>query len=245
MPQEGRIFITGDTHGHNSIGKLSARNWSEGKSLTKKDYIIVSGDFGLIWNKLRSKEEEHWIKWLDDQPFTTLFIDGNHENFDVLDNLPEKELFGGIVGIVSHSVFHLRRGHLYRINAQKILTIGGAHSHDREYRTYGKSMWKREEITDEDIIRAKKALEDVDFSVDHVITHCAPSRYARGAMPMEMVHYWNPDGSENNLDWFLETSGIQFGKWWCGHYHTDFGPIVTGKFECIYNRIHELTIEEI
>ena len=245
MSQQGRIFITGDTHGYMSMGKLSTRNWAEGKTLTKKDYVIIAGDFGLIWSYLRTKEEEHWIKWLDDQPWTTLFIDGNHENFDVLNKLPEKEMFGGIVGIVSRSVYHLRRGNVYRINSQKILTIGGAHSHDREYRKWGETMWKQEEITDEDINNAKIALENADFCVDHVVTHCAPAMYARGSMPQDMVQYWQPDGSEERLDDFLKTSGISFQKWWCGHYHTDFGPIMKGDFECLHNGIKELTREEI
>jgi len=237
--EEGRIFITGDIHGNPTLS-LSKRNFPEGRKLTKKDVVIILGDFGLLWAKYRNKEEDFKIKWLDDQPWTTLFIDGNHENFDLLDKLLEKGKYNDVVGIVGHSIFHLRRGTCYRINGKTILTIGGAHSHDRQYRAWGKSMWKQEEITDEDIKKAKESVQKVGFKVDYILTHCAPTEWARGAMPQEIAHIWQPDGSEERLQWFKDSSEVEFKKWFCGHYHTDFGPRVTGEFECIFNNVKEL-----
>ena len=43
--------------------------------MTKDDYVIVLGDFG-IWDN--SKRENYNLDWLEDRPFTTLFISGNH-----------------------------------------------------------------------------------------------------------------------------------------------------------------------
>lgn len=71
------IFVTGDIHGTHSIEKLNTINFPEQKTMTKNDYVIILGDFGLIWNG--SKEEEYWLNWLNNKNFTTLFIDGNHE----------------------------------------------------------------------------------------------------------------------------------------------------------------------
>ena len=45
-----RIFLTGDTHIPIDISKLNSKNFPEGKNLTKDDYVIVLGDFGLLWN---------------------------------------------------------------------------------------------------------------------------------------------------------------------------------------------------
>ena len=45
----GRIFITGDTHGENDIGKLNTRLFPIQKQLTKDDYVIIVGDFGACW----------------------------------------------------------------------------------------------------------------------------------------------------------------------------------------------------
>lgn len=240
MKNPGRIFLTGDIHGENSIGKLSSKNFPEGKTLTKKDYVIILGDFGLLWSHLRTRQEEYWLKWLDNQPWTTLFIDGNHENFDLLDNLPEKEFLGNRVGIVAHSIFHLRRGICYRINGRKILTIGGAHSHDRLFREWGKSMWIQEEITDDNVQKAKVAVEEAGFEVDYVITHCAPVEFAKYALPMEIMHLYTPDHSEENLSWFKNSSGVTYKRWFFAHYHTNTDDPFMDMWSCLYNKIVEL-----
>lgn len=242
--KNGRIFVTGDTHGFTSMGKLSTKNWPEGKELGKDDYLIIAGDFGLMWSYKRTKSEEHWLQWLDDQPWTTLFVDGNHENFDLLDNLQEKDMFGGTVGIVSHKVLHLKRGQVYRINGQKILAMGGAHSHDRFYRKWGESMWIQEEITDEDVQRAIKNLEAVMFDVDHVISHCAPPDWALKSMPADRVAYYQPDHSEENLARLRDHSGLVFGKWWFGHYHEEVSDPYEDRWQCVYHKKVELKKKE-
>ena len=58
------IYVTGDTHGSYDLHKLNAKNFPEQRALTKSDYVIVLGDFGLVWNN--SDEEMYWRKWLDE-----------------------------------------------------------------------------------------------------------------------------------------------------------------------------------
>lgn len=42
------VYITGDTHGcSKDISKLNNKCFVEGKTLSKEDYIIILGDFGL------------------------------------------------------------------------------------------------------------------------------------------------------------------------------------------------------
>jgi len=243
MKHPGRIFVTGDIHGQPQLN-LSSNVFPEGPNLTKKDVVIILGDFGLFWSYKRTKEEAKWFKWLDDKPWTTCFIDGNHENFDLIDNLQEREMFGGLVGIAGHSVFHLKRGNVYRINNKKILTIGGAHSHDRQYREWGKSMWKREEITEEDIVRAKEAVESVGFDVHYILTHCAPYEFAKAAIPREIMPYFQMDGSEELLSIFKNTSGVNFDRWYFGHYHANIDDPFMDKWTCLYQKIVELKDEE-
>ena len=136
------IYITGDTHIPIDVHKLSAQNWPDQNALTKDDYLIICGDFGLIWNYLEtginikndkcwSPEELWWLGWLNDKPFTTLWIDGNHENFDRLKNYPVEEWNGGQVQKISDSVIHLKRGQIFTIDGKKIFTMGGAESTDR------------------------------------------------------------------------------------------------------------------
>lgn len=84
------IYITGDIHGTISVGqRLNTRNFPEQKELSKHDYVIVTGDFGLVWDG--SKEDQYWLKWLQHtKPFTTVFIDYfGHFHRDML--LPKRQ----------------------------------------------------------------------------------------------------------------------------------------------------------
>lgn len=71
-----RIFITGDVHCPYDIYKLNSKHFPLGKTLTKNDYVIICGDAGFVWSG--NKEDEWWIKWISEKPWTTLFVDGNH-----------------------------------------------------------------------------------------------------------------------------------------------------------------------
>lgn len=42
------IFITGDVHGEIDIHKLNTKNFPIQRELTKDDYVMVAGDFGLV-----------------------------------------------------------------------------------------------------------------------------------------------------------------------------------------------------
>jgi hypothetical protein len=234
-----KIFLTGDTHASHDIQKLTSKNWPEGSNLTKEDVLIILGDFGLLWSSHRTKEEEHFLHWLDDKPWTTCVVDGNHENFDLIDHLPPTWRFGNEVGIIGRNIFHLKRGNLYRINKRKVLAIGGADSIDKAYRTEGKSWWPQETITDKDIRKAKDSVEEAMFQVDVVVTHCAPSDIGLIACPTNYKHMFQPSVSEQQLSWFLESSGLSFDSWFFGHYHTDTS-IAYRKFYCLYNKVMEL-----
>ena len=74
------IYITGDCHCN--FERFNTENFPEQKEMSKDDYVIICGDFGLVWDN--GGEDIWWRKWLEQKPFTTLFVDGNHENFDLL-----------------------------------------------------------------------------------------------------------------------------------------------------------------
>lgn len=69
------VYITGDTHGYIDIDKLSYRRWPESRNLTNNDYLIICGDFGLVWDG--SQTEKMWLNWLDNKPYITTFCSGN------------------------------------------------------------------------------------------------------------------------------------------------------------------------
>ena len=70
------IYATGDTHG-GWMHRLNMASFPEQKDMKKDDYVIILGDFGL-WDD--SRRERQALDWLEGRSFTTLFVDGNHEN---------------------------------------------------------------------------------------------------------------------------------------------------------------------
>jgi len=135
-----KIFICGDTHIPTDIKKLNTTKWPEQKLLTKEDVLIQLGDFGGIWyheTHKGYKEDQYWCNWLSQKNYTFCFIDGNHENHDILNSFPIIEKWGGKVHKIKTKkgfIYHLMRGEVYTINNKKIMTIGGATSQDKENR---------------------------------------------------------------------------------------------------------------
>lgn len=122
------IYITGDTHAESQ--RFIEDAFPEQKEMTKDDYLIVCGDFGFLWAKSESPQEKKILDWLENKSFTTLFVDGNHENFNRINSLPVEEWHGGKVHKVREHVIHLMRGEMFEIDGVNIFAFGGARSHD-------------------------------------------------------------------------------------------------------------------
>ena len=100
------IYITGDCHGN--FERFNASIFPEQNEMTKDDYVIICGDFGGVWNKdEESKMETMILDWLDCKSFTTLFVSGNHENFDRLMAYPVEEWHGGKIQKIRPSVIQI------------------------------------------------------------------------------------------------------------------------------------------
>ena len=106
------VYVTGDIHGWLDIGKLTPDRWPQGEKLRKSDFLVICGDFGLVWTNPPTLEEKFFLDWLDNRPWTTLFIDGNHENYDLLDSFPTCTWRGGRVSRIpgTKHIIHLLRG---------------------------------------------------------------------------------------------------------------------------------------
>jgi hypothetical protein len=236
------VYLTGDLHGDIDIRKLATKYWPLGKTLTKQDYLIILGDFGLLWNG--DKTDAHWLKWLDAQPWTTLWLDGNHENFDMIDALPGRHMFNSTVGVVNESVFHLRRGHLYNIEGNTIFTLGGAQSIDKAFRKEGKSWWPGELLSGDDIELAWKNLLDVGMEVDYVLTHTCPT-FVLANFGIVMNPYGGQSKATDPVSFQLQDicDVLQYKHWYFGHMHEN-RSVSYGmddvKFTCLYENIIEL-----
>ncbi len=232
------IYITGDKHG--DFRSLSASKFKEGKNLTKNDYVIILGDFSGLWYPVghpKYNKDQYWIKWLEDKPFTTLFVDGNHENFDMLENLETVNLFNGNVGKVSESIYHLKRGEVYQIDGNKFFVFGGAQSTDQDERQLGKTYWKQEIFNEEEKKNAKKNLKKHNYDVDYILSHTCPS------MIVDLFVDSSDDHYKRRLDpvsIFLEELfyDVIFYKWYFGHFHKNIE--INDRFEVLYTKIKEL-----
>ena len=162
------IYATGDLHG--DFSSLESFVCSEdGKNLTKKDYVIVLGDFG-VWPE---KMEE--IKKLGDKlNFTLLFLDGNHEHHPLLHSFPKEQLFGGLVHNI-FGVYHLCRSEIYRIPTEDgsvtIAVCGGGDSRDKEQRAEGFDWFIQEGISEIDVNTLLKNSLAYDMKVDYFLSH--------------------------------------------------------------------------
>lgn len=219
------IYVTGDIHGQLDLWKVTKRNWPEQHNLTRDDYLIILGDFGLYWNK--DKIYEYLQDFWQSRKYTVLWIDGNHENFTWINALPVSKAFGGKIQR-DGNVIHLMRGQVYNIDGYNFFCMGGAKSVDKALRTEFVSWWREEEASYEEQSLGLASLSTSDWTVDFLLTHAAP--YSIRSQMFPCMH--GESNTEFYLDHILEK--IQFKHWYFGHYHEDKDQ---DQFSAVYKRI--------
>ena len=80
------IYITGDVHGYIDFEKLNKLNDYD---ISYDDTLIILGDAGICWSK---EQDKIVAKLYEKLKITVIFIDGNHENFDILNSYPIDQL---------------------------------------------------------------------------------------------------------------------------------------------------------
>lgn len=165
---KSKFMFVGDTHGN-------IKHWSYlmGTAFNNKvTDIIVCGDFGywphMSWGidylnlvaKLAKLNNIH-VWW----------VDGNHDNHDLLDRLVAKHGSDKPIETPNEWVKWIPRGCRFEINGWKMMGYGGAWSVDWEDRELGISYWDQEMIDPEHLDSVS------DEEVDILITHEAPFGY--------------------------------------------------------------------
>lgn len=252
------VYLTGDTHA--IFSRFKPFIFRESETMTKDDVVIILGDFGGVWYDC--PEERDKLNWLNAQPFTTCYVDGNHECFDryYTDEFPVVDFHGGKAHQIRDSIFHLMRGNVFDFEGKKFFAMGGARSHDisdgildetdfdnpfefeetvyrwrlegRMFRIKGLSWWEQEIPSQEEFDFAEKTLKENNYEVDYVISHCLPQDVASAVGFTE---------SDKLTTWFnkiLLEDKLKFHRWYCGHYHMD--TTVMGKFHIMCDRIERI-----
>lgn len=227
----GRLFVTGDIHQSVDIHKLSSSNFKIKNDLTKNDILVITGDIGLVWNYGQTPfgEEKYWRNWLNNKPWTTFCTLGNHEAYNLIETFPIVEFYGGRARKITDSIYYEIRGEIYNLNGKICLSLGGAESIDKEFRKEGISWWPQEQITEDDIRRARKNLKRYNYKVDYIFTHT-------GGINVSSFLGFTPTISDVRLDEILRE--IEYSRHYCGHYHVDMN--VDEKTRILYDDILEI-----
>lgn len=230
------IYITGDTHGLNDLAPVNkyfddGRD-PNGREVTKNDYLIILGDVACCWDdKWHDKKVR---KTLHELPPTVLWLDGNHENFDLIEKLPVTYGWNGgsVQFVLDDDIIHLMRGQIYTLEGETFFVMGGGYSIDKAWRTPGLSWWPQEQPSMEEYDIGIRNLEDVDYKVDYILSHTCPGKIAR-----QLVSHIIP-GEEEMQRYFDDMAAeADFKGWYFGHWHVDTD---IGKFHAKYNNVIKL-----
>ena len=239
------VYITGDTHNTEDMSNLSSKNMKLCCMEQNADFhtitaAIVLGDFGLPWSSDCTVDEagihpsdhtdRYLLKWYNQKPFKILAVMGNHDNYDIIEKLPEVEMFGSTVLKVSDNVFYLKRGEVYQIEGKRFLVLGGAMSDDKAYRIPHVSWWKQEEMNKTEKNRCIEKIKQDGSAFDYVLSHTGTTQ---GISTFDTSKINDSTVAFNdNIE-----SMISYKKWFFGHKHSDWGfdNYESSKFVPLYH----------
>lgn len=213
------IYVTGDTHGDIKI--FNERRLGH---LKKGDTLIITGDFGFIWDN--SKEEIKNLKKLSKKKYDILFVEGSHENFERLREFEEVAFHGGTARKIADNIYCLNRGEMYQIENKIFFTLGGGLPPEADGTESSPSL-----PSDEELEYAVVNIEEQRRMLDVIITHEAPASVKR------MI---DRGAGINDLNIFLDTvmHNAHYRRWYFGSLHED--RAVSEKLICVFEDVHKI-----
>ncbi len=205
------IYVTGDMHGDYRIfSQKKFRNLKDG------DTLIVCGDFGFIWNG--DSKEKKILDKLAKKRYNICFVDGTHENFDLLATYPVINFAGGKAHRIRENIIHLMRGQIFEIEGEKIFAMGGGESPDLDMRS-GSDGWSSNEIPSREEMREGATnLERCKFRVDYIVTH-EPAQKIKNFLKLKDNEALLVSGLNA---YFQELStSCDYTRWFFGSLHED------------------------
>ncbi len=204
--------------------------------------LFICGDFTDNRNDTKEGEDMHLPDYMRDLPYPVFFIDGNHEDYNVLKRLPEIDEAEREVLLKKHGcnvernntrkaadgIYYLKRGSVCTADGFSILAIG-ASTTGPGYKKNHPDIWQPDEdLTPEDEERISDAISKNNNTFDLVMTHTVPER---------MVRAWFPekDLSVTNDILYRVWKKISYRYWMFGHFHQDID--YPEKFHCLYRDI--------
>ena len=217
--------IIGDVHGHISEGQACTLPRNKGKyylDLIKDcEYSLQLGDMGFDYSPLMGLDFGRHC-----------FIGGNHDNYDVTEDIPNYVKDFGKLNMGGIEVFYCR----------------GAFSIDKEdrLRIKHKCWWAEEELTYAEGLRALASYERAKPKI--MVTHDCPIQIARLiGNPQVLRNYgFNPTTFNTSTQQLLQAMFEihQPDLWVFGHFHQNWQEEVNGtKFICV-DELNYITLNE-
>lgn len=205
------IYATGDMHGDSAV--FSQKKF---KQLHEGDTLLICGDFGFIWTG--DFKERKTLDKLAKKKYNICFVDGTHENFDLLDKFPVVDFAGGKAHKIRENIYHLMRGQIFEIEGEKIFAMGGGESSDADMRPETDGMSGDETPTREEMRDGAKNLESLMFKVDYIITH-EPAQKIKTFLNLKDVEA--PKLCALNAYFQELCTNCEYKRWFFGSLHED------------------------
>lgn len=224
------IYITGDTHGDISCFKNSKLN-----KLGEKDVVIVCGDFGFLWNPHDPQEKKN-LNWLRKRKYTICFIDGAHENYDILNSYQPYRYKGGNAHKIADNIYHLMRGEIFTFENKTFFVMGGGESEDSNMREEGVSWWESELPSLEDLQNGVNNLKETDKNINYILTYEAPT-VAKDILKQKM----NKNIIITPINTYLQEilQNVEYLHWYFGSLHIDMN--ISKKMTAVFNEFIEIS----
>lgn len=166
----------------------------------------------------RRLQREKILDKLGKKKYMILFVDGTHENFDLIARYPVVNFAGGKAHKIRDNIYHLMRGQIFEIEGEKYFCMGGGESPDIDMRV-DHDAWSRADIpTQEEMREGAENLERCKYRVDYMITH-EPAQKIKNFLRLKD----NEPLTVSGLNAYLQelSANCDFKRWFFGSMHED------------------------
>ena len=206
------IYITGAMNGEQE--RFSYDNTI--RNLTAEDVLIVCGGFDFMTckkNTIMGMVENAFLDELEQLPYTVLFIDGEDDNFDLLNAYPVETWNGGKVHRIRKNIAHLMRGQVFTIDGKKVFAMGGGY---RELSVLP---------SESELVEGWQNLVKHGLAVDMIITYVNDEE-------SPLLGYFNKEHAVQTLMSFFKRmeDEVHYHKWYIGYHHSDIRTMYNKEF---------------
>lgn len=182
-------------------------------------HIIQCGDFGLWPGWFGFVYLDRLNAALIEANVQLIWLDGNHEDYDQLERFVKfNPMNDKGQTFIRSNILYSARGCAWTWDDKRFLTVGGAYSIDREWRTPHESWWEQEQLTDSQVkgvinnavSRRAKGKPEVDYMFTH---DCHPSTPFKHRLKDDLESTFHREKMREIAH------AVRPSFWWHGHMH--------------------------